>query len=275
MARLHTPIWRHKAAAAGVAVGAVAGLVALSAPATAASSSALPAKGSSLIVNGNFALPGAATHEGQPPTGWKLVDLGAEKKPYSASIGVYNAKGTYPPPKGNPDKNDVAVNVFYEAGSSVGEEGIAGEQSTFKVKSITQANNPELSFNNVEVSGPDIKVAKWAGSGVEIIFTSAKKTYSLYVINGWTPLTGAYSSKPANTATVKYVVGKTLKPKSWNKHVQTNLNSEIKTEFKLKTYTITDVLFVNVEGTTSSGSPYPNMNGYISDVALVEGPPTK
>jgi hypothetical protein len=274
MARLHTPIWRHKAAAAGVAVGAVAGLVALSAPATAASS-ALPAKGSALLVNGNFALPGVATHEGQPPTGWKLVDLGVEKKPYSASIGVYNAKGIYPPPAGNPDKNDVAVNEFYEAGSSVGEEGIAGEQSTFKVKSITQANNPELSFNNVEVSGPDIKVAKWAGSGVEVIFTSAKKTYSLYVINGWTPLTGAYSSKPANTATTKYVVGKTIKPKAWNKHDSVSLNSEIKTEFKLKTYTVKDVLFVNVEGTTSSASPYPNMNGYISDVSLAEGPAAK
>jgi hypothetical protein len=275
MPRRHTSIWRYQAAAAGAALGAVAGLVALSAPATAATGSALPAKGSSLIANGNFALPGPATHEGAAPTGWKLVDLGVEKKPFSASIGVYNAKGAFPPPKGNPDKSDIADDIFYEAGSSVGIEGIGGEQTTFKVKTITQANNPEVSFADVEVSAPDITVSKWADGGVEIDFTSAKKTYSLYFLNGWTPLTGAYAGKPVNTATTKYVVGKTVKAAAWNKYEQQNLNSVIKKEFGLKTYAVKDVKFVNIEDAVNAGSPYPNMNGYVADVAVVEGPASK
>lgn len=76
-------------------------------------------------------------------------------------IGIYNAKGKYPPPKGNPDKSDVACEVFYEGGSSTGVEGIGGQQTSSTFNSITQANNPQVSFSNVETFSPEVKVADW------------------------------------------------------------------------------------------------------------------
>jgi hypothetical protein len=256
-----------------VALGAVAGLAALSAPPALAASAAhgptLPKAGTNLLHNGNFETPGT---NGDPPSDWTLVDLGAETKPFSASIDVYNAKGQYPPPKGNPNKKDIADNVFYEAGTATGIEGIGGEQTSATFKSITQANNAQVSFSNVEVDAPESKVADWAGSGLEIIFTSGKATDTLVYLNPWTAyLTPPYSGKPVDTATTKYILGPTLTASKWNTQAAVSLNSDIKAQFKVSKFTVTDVIFVNLEDTTSSAKPYPNMNGYEADVALTEG----
>jgi hypothetical protein len=279
MASFTRPILRRKAA--GAALGAVAGLTALTVAAVPAASAAsaatagLPAKGASLIVNGDFARPGAATHEGAPPTGWKLVDLGAETKPYDAGIGVYNAKGQYPPPKGNPNKSDVADEVFYEAGSSTGIEGIGGQQTTFAVKSITQANNPQVSFANVEVKGPEATLSKWAGSGLQIDLSHGTKSYSLIYLNLWTPPTGAYTLKPANTPSTKYIVGPALKAGVWNTQAPRSLDADVTAQFGWKKFQVTSVTFIDLEHTVSAASPYPNMDGYVANVALTEGPAAK
>ncbi len=263
--------WRYKTAIA--ACGAIAGVVALAgtASATAAPSAAkLPKPGASLITNGNFEQPGAATHEGVAPTGWKLIDLGAEKKPYDASIGAWNAKGEYPPPAGNPNKLDVAVEAFYEAGSATGLEGIGGQQ-TVKPGAISQANNPQITFADVANSAPEASVANWAGSGIEIVFTSGKRTGTLIYLNPWTAYESKFSGKPVDTASVKYVLGPTLKAKTWYTWKARSINSDMLKQFKLRSYTIREVRFVDWEDTTSSAKPYPNMDGYFANLAITEG----
>jgi hypothetical protein len=254
-----------------VTLGAAVGLLALTGTALAAPAAPAPKVGAALITNGSFALPGPAKHEGAVPTGWKLVDLGAEKKPYSASIAAYDARGKYAPPAGNPNKSDIAVNVFYEAGSATGIEGIGGLQTKFKVKSITQANHPQVGFAAVEVDGPDASVAKWAGSGVEVDFTSGAHKYSLIYLCPWSPGLGTFSGKPVNTKTTKYILGKTLIGDKWYVQKARGLNGNIAKQFGVKTYKVTDVRFVSLEDTTDSGSPYPNMNSFVADISVTQG----
>jgi hypothetical protein len=279
MASFTRPILRRKAAV--TALGAIAGLTALTGltvaavPAASAASVALPAPGASLIQNGDFALPGPATHEGATPTDWKLVDLGTETKPFNAAIGAYDAKGQFPPPKGNPNKSDIADEVFYEAGSSLGIEGIGGQQTTFKVKSITQANNPEISFANVESKAPVISVARWAGNGLEVSLAHEGKSYTLVYLNLWTPATGTYTLKPANTPSTKYILGPTLKQGVWNTQAPRNLEADVKAQFGWKLFQITAVTFVDLEHTINAGTPFPNMDGYLANVAVTEGPAAK
>jgi hypothetical protein len=262
-----TMTWRGRTA--GAVLGAVAGLAALSGTALAAQ--ATPAPGTNLLVNGTFAKPGPAKHEGATPTGWKLVDLGAETKPFNASIGAYNAKGMFPPPMGNPNKQDIAVEAFYEAGTATGVEGIGGEQTSATFGSVTQANNPQVSFSDLENKAPETMLAKWAGGGLEIDFTHAKKSFSLIYLNPWTPPAGKYASKPVNSATTKYIFGPTLKLDKWNTQQARSLNADVKQQFKLTSYKVTDVRFIDLEDTTSAASPFPNMDGYVANVALNEG----
>jgi hypothetical protein len=258
--------------AVGAAVGAALSLAAAGGPALAAHVAARPATGSSLISNGQFSVPGPAKAEGATPAGWQLVDLGAETKPFSASIGAYDAKGKFAPPAGDPDKNGIADNVFYEAGSATGVEGIGGQQSAFKVPAITQANNPQVRLADVEVTGPATSVAAWAGSGLEIDFTSGGASDSLIYLNPWTPPAGSYAGAPVDTATTKYIFGKTLTPKTWNAQLAWSLNTRIRQQFGLTSYTVSDIRFINLEDATSAGSPFPNMNGYVADISVVEGP---
>jgi hypothetical protein len=259
-----------------VACGAIAGVAALAGTANAAAAPNVtrPKPGASLITNGNFEQPGAATHEGAAPTGWKLVDLGAEKKPFDASIGAWNAKGKFPPPKGNPNKSDVAVEAFYEAGSATGLEGIGGQQAV-KAGAISQANNPQITFADVANSAPEASVAAWAGSGIEIVFTSGKHTGTLIYLNPWTAFKSTFKGKPADTASVKYVLGPTLKADSWYTWKARSINADILKQFKLRSYTITDVRFVDWEDTTSAAKPFPNMDGYFANLAITEGPAAK
>jgi hypothetical protein len=266
--------WSGKSAAVGAACAAVAGILALSGPALAAPAHAKkPKPGTNLLFNGDFAKPGPVKHEGVAPTGWALVDLGVEKKPFGAAIGVYNAKGKYPPPKGNPNKADVADEAFYEGGSSLGVEGIGGEQTAKKFGSITQANNPQLSFSTVEHSAPEEANDTWAGSGIQINFTSGKKAYSLIYLYPWTTTTKPpYSAKPVNSATAKYILEKPITFNKWVTLKPVSLSTGIQKQFKVKSYKITDVIFVDLENTVNSGSsPYPNMDGYFADLALTEG----
>jgi hypothetical protein len=262
--------WTWRGKAVGAAFGAVAGLLVMGGTASAAP--ATPAPGTNLIKNGNFESPSLPAHEGATPTHWTLVNLGAETKPYAASIGVYNAAGKYPPPKGNPNAKDVAVEVFYQAGTATGVEGIGGQQTSSTFGSITQANNPQVSFANVETFSPEAKVADWAGNGLEIVFTSGGKTYTLIYLNPWPAYKSTFSGKPTNSATTKYILGPKLKTDVWNTQKARSLSADIKAQFKLTSYKVSEVNFVNLEDTTDSGSPYPNMTGYIADVALSEGP---
>jgi len=264
--------WRNKAA--GAAFGAVAGLVALSSAVSAAAAPAAPAlpkPGTNLIFNGNFAKPGPAKHEGATPTGWYLVDLGAEKKPFNAAIGAYDAKGTYPPPKANPDKADIAAEIFYEGGNETGIEGIGGKQTSNRFGSITQANHPQVSFAVADHSAPQAKVAKWAGDGLELVLSIGKHKDTLIYFNPWTASLGKFSSKPQNSATVKYILGKTLKTNWWAIWKPRSLNADVKAQFGAKSYKVLDVLYVDLEDTTSAASPYPNETGYVADIAITEG----
>jgi hypothetical protein len=260
---------------AAVTFAATACLLAFTGAASAAPSApAHPARlapGTNLIINGTFSSPGPAKHEGATPTDWKLVDLGAEKKPYDASFEAWNAKGTYPPPAGNPNKSDIAAEAFYEAGSATGIEGIGGQQTPAKALRITQSSNAQVSFADAENSAPEASVAKWAGSGLEINFTSGKHSYSLIYFNPWTAYKSTFSSKASDTGTVKYVFGVTLSEKKWAVWKPRSLNADILKQFKLKTFTVTDVQVIDWEDTTSAASPYPNMDGYFADVAITQG----
>jgi hypothetical protein len=266
-------------AAVGATCGATACVLALAGTAAAAPSApahaARPAPGTNLIVNGTFASPGPVKHEGATPTDWKLVYLGAEKKPYDATIEAWNAKGKYPPPKGNPNKSDIAAEAFYEAGSAVGIEGIGGQQTPSKALTITQSSNAQVSFADAANTAPEAKLAKWAGSGLEIDFSSGKHTYSLIYLNPWTAYKSTFSSKPADTATVKYILGLTLTAPKWASWKPRSLNADILKQFKLKTFTVKDVRFIDLEDTTSSAYPYPNMDGYFANIAITEGKAVK
>jgi hypothetical protein len=261
-------IWQATAVAAA---GTVAGLLALTGTATAASAAAhLPRPGKNLLYNSDFAKPGP--DKNLPPTGWSLALLGVEKRPYSASIDVFDAKGKYPPPKGNPNKSDIADEAFYESGTATGVEGIGGQQTPARFKSISQANNPQVTFSDVEHSAPAATNAAWAGSGLQISFTHGKRDYQLIYLNLWTAYKSTYTKKPVSTATTKYVLGSTLKSDVWftPKH-PFGLNQSIKKLFGLKTYQVTAVTFVDLEDTINSAAPYANMDGYFADLAITEG----
>jgi hypothetical protein len=265
-------IWR---TAVGATCGTAACLLALSGTALAAPSvpahAARLAVGTNLIVNGTFAEPGPVKHEGATPTDWKLVDLGAEKKPYDASFDAWNAKGKFPPPAGNPNKSDIAAEAFYEAGSATGIEGIGGEQIPAKALEITQSSNAQVSFADAANSAPQASVANWAGSGLEIDFSSGGHAYSLIYLNPWTAYKSTFSGKPADTATVKYILGATLTAPKWGIWKPRSLNADILKQFRIKTFVVQDVRAIDLEDTTSSASPYPNMDGYFADVSITEG----
>ena len=161
--------------------------------------------------------------------------------------------------------------MFYEAGTATGVEGIGGEQTSSTFGRISQANIPQVSFSDVEHFAPEATVADWAGNGLEIVFASKHKTYTLIYLNPWTAYKSTFSGKPTNSATTKYILGPTLTTDVWNTQKPRCLNADIKAQFKLRSYKIMDVLFVNLEDTTNSGSPYPNMDGYVADVAITEG----
>jgi hypothetical protein len=269
MPSLHGWTWRGKAAVA--ALGAVAGLMALGGTASAAQGPSTPAPGTNLIHNGNFSKPKVATHEGAVPTGWKAVDLGAEKKPFNDAIGIYNAKGKFPPPAGNPNKSDIACEDFYEGGTATGVEGFGAQQTSTTFGSITQANNPQVSFSNVETLAPEAKVANWAGNGLQFDFTSGKKSFTLIYFSPWKASVGTFKSKPANTATTKYILGPTLTLKKWNTWKTRSLNKDIKAQFKLSSYKVTSVTFANIEDTTSPNTPFPNETSFFTDLSVTEG----
>jgi hypothetical protein len=200
------------------------------------------------------------------------VNLGAETDPYSASIGLYNAKGKYPPPKGNPNKSDVGDQVFYEGGTKqIGVEGIGGQQTSATFKSITQANNPQVSFSNVETFSPSDAVADWAGDGLQFNFTSGKKSLTLIYLSPWKAGVGTFSGKPVNSATTKYILGPTLTAKKWYTWKARSLNKDIKAQFGVKSYKVTSVTFCNLEDTTSPNSPYPNETAYMTNLSVTEG----
>jgi hypothetical protein len=266
------PSIRHWTRTACAVSGAAAALIALTGTALAAQGPrTLPKPGKELLYNGSFSLPKAKKYNGQTPAGWKLTLLGVEKKPFDAAIGAYNAKGQYPPPKGNPNKSDIADEAFYEAGSATGVEGIGGQQLPAKFGTITQANNAQISFSDVEHSAPEAKNATWAGTGLQISFTSAKKSYTLIYLNPWTAYKSTFTKKPASTKTTKYWLGKTLTTDTWYTWKAFSLNFGISKTFGLKKYTVTAVTFVDLEDTISSAYPYANMDGYFSDLSIVEG----
>lgn len=258
--------------AAGAAVAAFAGVVALSGAASAVAAPAapqLPKPGTDLINNGYFYKPGPAKHEGRPPLRWKLVFLGAERHPYNAGIGVWNANGKYPPPHGNPDKSDIADEIFYEGGGATGIEGIGGQQTP--PRSITQKNHAYVAFDIVANEAPQAKVAKWAGDGVEIVFAAGKHTDTLVYFSPWQAYKSKFSSKPHNSATFKYIFSKTLRTGVWYRWRPHYLNHDIKKEFGVTVFKVLVVRFVDLEDTTSPNAPYPNEDGYIADLGIWEG----
>ncbi len=97
----------------------------------------------------------------------------------------------------------------HEANSSTGIEGIGGEQTDARFGSITQANNPEISFSDVEHDAPEAKNSAWAGTGIVLDITSGTHKYQLIYFNQWTGYESTYTKTPVDTKTVKYMMGKT------------------------------------------------------------------
>jgi hypothetical protein len=259
---------RIAASGAGVAASVLLLSVMLS-PLLASPASASPAAGTNLLLNGNFEtnfVQGAT-----PPPDWSLINLGAETDPYGASIETWNAQGEYPPPAASPDPEGVADEVYYDAGSATGIEGIGGEQTSSTFGSITQADDPQVSYSALENSAPEATNSAWAGSALEINFSATPVNYTLIYFDPWQAYDSTFSGSPTNSATVKYIVGPTLNTKSWYTQSPRDLNSDIENAFGLSTYTVTSVVFADLEDTTSAASPYPNMDGYFADIGLYEG----
>jgi hypothetical protein len=230
--------------------------------------SASPAAGTNLLVNGNFETGFA---NGANPPDWTLTDLGAETDPYDATIDTDNASGPYPPPAGGPDPDGIADEAFYEAGSSTGIEGIGGEQTSSTFGSITQADDPQVGYSAVATDTPEATNSSWAGSALEINFTSESNSYTLVYFDPWQAYDSTFTGSPVDTATVKYIIGPTLTTDTWYTQSPRDLDTDITNEFGLNTFTVTSVVFADLEDTIDSGSPYPNMDGYWADIALDEG----
>src|SRR5262245_10686703 len=104
----------------------------------------------------------------------------------------------------------IADEVFCEAGTATGVEGIGGQQATVAVKSITHASKPQVSFSDVPANAQETALSAWTGGGLQIVFTVGRRTDTLAYLNLWTPPAGKYPAEPVRTATSKYLLGKTL-----------------------------------------------------------------
>jgi hypothetical protein len=130
----------------------------------------------------------------------------------------------------------------------------------------------------VETGAPDPSLVNWAGSAVELDFTHGPSTYELVFINPFTPTSGetarVYADSPtsSDTATTKYVVLATLTDDTWYSQAPVDVPAAISTQFGFSTFTINTVDFENLEDTTNSGSPYPNMDSYWKNISLVSVP---
>jgi hypothetical protein len=224
------------------------------------------------LTNGNFALPGG---EGATPTEWAPTNFGAETAPYDATIGTYDVDGAYPPPSGQPGGNvagNYAVEDFYEAGDDTGIEGFGGVQAL----SVASSTDPQISWYTAQTFAPATSVASWAASSVTVDFTNASTNYQLVYLNPFTPSSGTYSANPtaSNTTTTKYLVLSTLSDGTWYQQPLRDLPTDVAAQFGLSTFTVTGIEFGNLELTTSSGSPYPNMTSYWDDISLTGAPAT-
>jgi hypothetical protein len=228
------------------------------------------------ITNGNFE---STAGEGDTPNSWTPTNFGAETAPYSANISTYDVNGAYPPPAGMPGGNvagNYAVEDFYEAGSNTGVEGFGGSQTLSSP--VSSSSDSQLSWSTVETGAPDPSLANWAGSAVELDFTHGASTYELVFINPFTPTSGetasVYADSPtsSDTATTKYVVLATLTDATWYSQAPVDVPAAISTQFGFSTFTINTVDFENLEDTTNSGSPYPNMDSYWKNISLVSVP---
>jgi hypothetical protein len=224
--------------------------------------------GTETITNGNFE---STAGNGSTPTSWTPANFGAETDPYYASIDTYDSTGAYPPPAGMPGGNvagNYAVENFYEAGDSTGVEGVGGSQTLSSP--VASSSDPQVSWSTAETGAPDPSVADWAGSAVELDFTSGLSSYQLVFINPFTPSSGSYSASPtsSDTASTKYVVLSTLTSGTWYSQPALDVPSAIFAQFGLSSFTINTVDFENLEDTTDSGYPYPNMNSYWKNISL-------
>jgi hypothetical protein len=258
---------RNVARSAGVAAATL--FLLLHVVLVASPASADPAPGSNLLVNGNF---GTGFVNGHTPPDWTLTDLGAETNPYDASIDTDNASGPYAPPAGGPDPEGVADEAFYEAGSATGVEGMGGEQTSSTFGSITQADDPQVSYSVAATDSPEATNSAWAGSAFEVNFTSYPVNYTLVYYYPWQAYDSSFAGTPTDTPTVKYIIGPTLNTGSWYTQPPRDLESDIESTFGLNSFTVTSVVFADLEDTINAAqSPYPNMDGYWADIAVDEG----
>jgi hypothetical protein len=131
-----------------------------------------------------------------------------------------------------------------------------------------------LSWSTAETYFPPTASADWAGSAVEVDFTSGASSYQLRYINPFTPSSGSYSASPtgADTATTKYVVLSPLTDGAWYTQPAVDVASGISAQFGFTSFTITAVDFINLEDVTAT-YPYANMTSFWKNISLVPGGP--
>jgi hypothetical protein len=228
--------------------------------------------GGNAVTNGNFSAPGA---DQVTPTDWTPTNFGAETAPYSANINTNDVNGAYPPPSGQPGGNvagNYSVEAFYEAGSSTGVEGFGGAQTL--ASPVVSSSDPQISWYTAETETPATTVASWAGSMVDVEFTSSSTSYQLVYLNPFTPATGSYSANPtaSGTTTTKYVVLAALTSGSWYDQTARDIPTDVEAQFGISSFTVTAVEFGDLELTTSSAYPYPNMGSYWDDISMTGSP---
>jgi hypothetical protein len=224
------------------------------------------------ITNGTFQ---STTGEGATPSNWAEANFGTETGPYDATIETFDVNGNYPPPSGTPG-GDVAGNYatenYYEVGSATGVEGFGGSQTL--TAPVASSTDPQLSWSTVETYAPPTSAASWAGSAVQVDFTSGATNYQLVFVNPFAPTSGSYSSSPSasNTATTRYVVLPALTDAVWYTQPPVDVPAAVLAQFGLSSFTITGVSFANLEDVTAT-YPYANMTSYWKNISLVPGTP--
>jgi hypothetical protein len=138
---------------------------------------------------------------------------------------------------------------------------------------VTQASDAQVGYSTVETYDPSTTLVTWAGSVYEIDLTSGGQSYELRYFNPWTPgASGSYAGAPTNTSfggvDIGYVIGPQLTDKVWYTATPSDLDTAVATTFGLSTFTVTGVRYGDLEDTTDSGYPYPNMTGYFTGLQL-------
>ncbi len=216
-----------------------------------------------VLVNPSFEQPGT---NNATPTGWKPVYLDNETSPYRLVAATFNASGQYPPPAPIPD-GDFGLEMFWQVGSSLGNLGVAVEQTADQFGVVNQDNAGEFSYSAVQTYYANSSVVNWAGGVAEVEFTSGGDDYVLRYFHS---NSGSYRGEPTDEGTTHYVIGDSFPGSGTWINATHDLAADIESEFGVNEFTVTAVRVGNLQDRTGT-NPYSNMTTYWDAIGLTAG----